>query len=203
MAKCAAAVAVMAYVVADLPAAARRVAGILLDDDTLSDSCRGCAASAAAGHRARVLDLGAAGAAAGAGRRRRDGRRARRSRSAEVDDKALEQPAPIRRREAVAGAVRGAPGRARRPHRDAADRRRGEGAGNRARGARRKGNHGEDPAGHGRRRSPSWYQANQARVQGAPLDQVRQPISRYLTQQRMQDVREQYLDTLKAKTPVA
>jgi protein-disulfide isomerase len=48
----------------------------------------------------------------------------------------------------------------------------------------------------------SWYQANQARVQGASLDQVRQPIKQFLTQQRMQDVRERYLDGLKAKTPV-
>jgi protein-disulfide isomerase len=48
----------------------------------------------------------------------------------------------------------------------------------------------------------SWYQANQGRVQGAPLDQVRQPIRSYLTQQRMQDVREQYLETLKKKTTV-
>ena len=48
----------------------------------------------------------------------------------------------------------------------------------------------------------AWYQANQNRVQGAPLDQVRQPIKAYLTQERMQVVREQYLETLKAKTPV-
>src|SRR5258706_1814620 len=48
----------------------------------------------------------------------------------------------------------------------------------------------------------AWYQANQGRVQGAPLDQVRQAIKSYLTQQRMQDVREQYLDTLKKKTTV-
>src|SRR5262244_1024835 len=48
----------------------------------------------------------------------------------------------------------------------------------------------------------AWYQANQSRVQGASLDQVRQPIRAYLTQERMQVVREQYIDTLKAKTPV-
>src|SRR5262245_12314141 len=47
-----------------------------------------------------------------------------------------------------------------------------------------------------------WYQANQNRVQGAPLDQVRQPIRQYLTQERMQLAREQFLDTLRAKTPV-
>jgi protein-disulfide isomerase len=48
----------------------------------------------------------------------------------------------------------------------------------------------------------SWYQSNQARLQGGSLDQMRQPIKSYLTQQRMQDVRERYLDMLKAKTPV-
>ena len=48
----------------------------------------------------------------------------------------------------------------------------------------------------------AFYQANQARVQGATLDQVRQPIKNYLTQQRMQAVREQFLDTLRAKTAV-
>lgn len=48
----------------------------------------------------------------------------------------------------------------------------------------------------------SFYDANRGRLQGQTLDQVRQPIKNYLTQQRMQDVRERYLDTLKAKTPV-
>jgi protein-disulfide isomerase len=47
-----------------------------------------------------------------------------------------------------------------------------------------------------------WYQANQGRVQGASLDQVRQPIRQYLTQERMQLARQQFLDTLRAKTPV-
>jgi protein-disulfide isomerase len=47
-----------------------------------------------------------------------------------------------------------------------------------------------------------WYQANQARVQGAPLDQVRQPIRQFLTEQRMQVARQAFLDTLKTKTPV-
>ena len=47
-----------------------------------------------------------------------------------------------------------------------------------------------------------WYQANQNRVQGASLDQVRQPIRQYLTQERMQLAREQFLDTLRAKTAV-
>ena len=47
-----------------------------------------------------------------------------------------------------------------------------------------------------------WYQANQSRVQGAPLEQVRSPIRAYLTEERMQAVRQQYLDTLKAKTTI-
>jgi protein-disulfide isomerase len=48
----------------------------------------------------------------------------------------------------------------------------------------------------------AWYQANQARVQGASLDQVRQPIRAFLIQERMQDVRAKYLDELKSKTSV-
>jgi protein-disulfide isomerase len=48
----------------------------------------------------------------------------------------------------------------------------------------------------------AWYEANKARVQGATLDQVRQPIRSYLTQERMQTVRAQYLETLKAGTAV-
>ena len=48
----------------------------------------------------------------------------------------------------------------------------------------------------------AWYQSNQNRVQGAPLDQVRQPIRAFLIQERMQDVRAKYLDELKSKTIV-
>ena len=48
----------------------------------------------------------------------------------------------------------------------------------------------------------TWYQANQARAQGASLDQVRQPIRAYLIQERMQDIRAKYLDELKSKTRV-
>jgi hypothetical protein len=48
----------------------------------------------------------------------------------------------------------------------------------------------------------AWYQANQGRLQGAPLEQVRQPIRQFLTQERMQGVRAQYIETLKAKTTV-
>jgi protein-disulfide isomerase len=49
----------------------------------------------------------------------------------------------------------------------------------------------------------AWYEANKARVQGASLDQVRQPIRAFLLQERMQTARDEYLDTLKAKTKVA
>jgi protein-disulfide isomerase len=47
-----------------------------------------------------------------------------------------------------------------------------------------------------------WYQSNQGRIQGRPLDQVRDPIRAYLTQERMQLAKEEFLATLKAKTPV-
>jgi protein-disulfide isomerase len=48
----------------------------------------------------------------------------------------------------------------------------------------------------------SWYKANQARVQGAPLDDARSAIRAYLTQERVDTVRRQYLDTLRVKTTV-
>jgi hypothetical protein len=48
----------------------------------------------------------------------------------------------------------------------------------------------------------AWFQANQGRLQGAPLEQVKQPIRQFLTQERMQGIRAQYLDRLKAKTVV-
>ena len=48
----------------------------------------------------------------------------------------------------------------------------------------------------------AWYQANQQRVQGATLDQVRAPIRAFLVQERTQAARQAYLDRLKAKTPV-
>src|SRR5262249_8714920 len=48
----------------------------------------------------------------------------------------------------------------------------------------------------------SWYQANQNRVQGAPLEQVRAPIRAYLVQERMEDARQRYITILKSKTPV-
>jgi protein-disulfide isomerase len=48
----------------------------------------------------------------------------------------------------------------------------------------------------------AWFEANQQRVQGATLDQVRAPIKSLLTQQRVEVARDAYLETLKAKTPV-
>jgi protein-disulfide isomerase len=48
----------------------------------------------------------------------------------------------------------------------------------------------------------SWYAANQSRVQGRSLDEVRVPIRQYLMQDRMQTAREAYLDTLRAKTTI-
>jgi protein-disulfide isomerase len=48
----------------------------------------------------------------------------------------------------------------------------------------------------------AWYQTNQSRVQGAPLDQVRAPIRAYLIQERMEGARQQFIAALKSKTPV-
>ena len=48
----------------------------------------------------------------------------------------------------------------------------------------------------------SWYQANQQRVQGATLDQVRAPIRAFLAQERTNAVRQAYLNRLKTKTTV-
>ncbi len=49
----------------------------------------------------------------------------------------------------------------------------------------------------------AWYAANPARVQGATLDQVRTPIRALLIQERTIAIRAEFLDGLKAKTPVA
>src|SRR3954463_5302313 len=48
-----------------------------------------------------------------------------------------------------------------------------------------------------------WYKANQGRLQGAPLEQVRQPIRQFLTQERMQGIRAAYIDRLKATAKVS
>jgi protein-disulfide isomerase len=48
----------------------------------------------------------------------------------------------------------------------------------------------------------AWYRANQARTQGAPLDQVAGAIKSLLIQERTATAREQFLDVLKTKTAV-
>ena len=48
----------------------------------------------------------------------------------------------------------------------------------------------------------AWFQANQARVQGRSLEEVRQPIRNFLTQERMQAVRTKYIEDLRSKTMV-
>jgi protein-disulfide isomerase len=48
----------------------------------------------------------------------------------------------------------------------------------------------------------AWYQANQSRVQGATIDQVRQPIRAFLLQERTQAARRQFVESLKNRTPV-
>jgi protein-disulfide isomerase len=47
-----------------------------------------------------------------------------------------------------------------------------------------------------------WYEANPARVQGAPLGQIRGAILAFLTQERTVVARNRFIDSLKAKTPV-
>jgi len=48
----------------------------------------------------------------------------------------------------------------------------------------------------------AWYNANPSRVQGAKIDQVRQPIRSLLTQQRTSQAYQSYVDKLRAKTTV-
>ncbi len=48
-----------------------------------------------------------------------------------------------------------------------------------------------------------WYQMNPDRVQGRPLDQLRDPIQRMLTDQRLSEAHDALISTLKAKTAVA
>ena len=47
-----------------------------------------------------------------------------------------------------------------------------------------------------------WFQANQGRLQGAAIDQVRAPIRTFLIQERMGAARQAYLDGLKGKATV-
>jgi protein-disulfide isomerase len=48
----------------------------------------------------------------------------------------------------------------------------------------------------------AWYNGNTERVQGATLEQVREPIRQLLSQQRLEVVRDRYVERLKLKTPV-
>src|SRR5262245_48731199 len=48
----------------------------------------------------------------------------------------------------------------------------------------------------------AWYNANPSCVQGAKLDQVRQPIRSLLTQQRTAQAYQSYVEKLRAKVPV-
>src|SRR5215510_13169779 len=48
----------------------------------------------------------------------------------------------------------------------------------------------------------AWYNANPSRVQGAKIDQVRQPIRSLLTQQRTSQAYQSYVEKLRAKTTV-
>ena len=48
----------------------------------------------------------------------------------------------------------------------------------------------------------AWYDANQSRVQGAPLDQIRIPIRTLLTQERARAARQAFVERLRAGTPV-
>jgi len=45
----------------------------------------------------------------------------------------------------------------------------------------------------------AWFQANQARLQGAPLDQVRAQIRAHLIEERTRAAREAYLDRLRSR----
>jgi protein-disulfide isomerase len=49
----------------------------------------------------------------------------------------------------------------------------------------------------------AWYKANPQRVQNAPIDQVREPIRNLLSQERTEDARRRYIDSLKAKATIA
>ncbi len=48
----------------------------------------------------------------------------------------------------------------------------------------------------------AWYNANQSRVQGATLEQVKTPIRNLLTQQRSANAYQTFVEQLKLKTPV-
>src|SRR4051812_34965656 len=48
----------------------------------------------------------------------------------------------------------------------------------------------------------AWYQANPARVNGATLDRVRDPIRSLLAEERMETARASYVESLKTKTNI-
>ena len=45
----------------------------------------------------------------------------------------------------------------------------------------------------------TWYQENQARIQGRPLEQIAPQIKQFITQQRGQEVQETFMKSLRAK----
>lgn len=48
----------------------------------------------------------------------------------------------------------------------------------------------------------TWYKANPQRVQGAAIEQVREPIRNLLMQERTQSVRQAYIDSLRSKLAI-
>jgi protein-disulfide isomerase len=49
----------------------------------------------------------------------------------------------------------------------------------------------------------AWYKANPTRVQGAPIEEVREPIKNLLQGERANAARREYLDTLRAKAAIS
>jgi protein-disulfide isomerase len=49
----------------------------------------------------------------------------------------------------------------------------------------------------------AWYKANPNRVQGAPIDEVREPIKNLLHSERINAARRAYLETLRAKASIS
>lgn len=49
----------------------------------------------------------------------------------------------------------------------------------------------------------AWYKANPQRVQGASIDQVREPIRNLLAQERSAELRRMFLDSLRAKLTIS
>ena len=124
---------------------------------------------------------------------RRSGRH--RSRWPKSTTRRSRQPASNFGGEAVAGALRSAPGRARRDHRVDAD---GRGSAS-AQGIDRaalveKEITAKVAGGHRRGRSRPGIRRTRRACRARSLEQVRQPIRTFLTQERMQAVRAKYID---------